>query len=168
MLSGRSFILSFPLDPLWRSVSVVEINVDINVGVCIVDAIFPTVPKWFTAPLHATSKRPSALFPDGTSRSFLPEPPVKVSSNHWHDHALLEHLFMSVFENRFLNRTPSCESHIPHHLHHQLLTQNIIFPSPPPKPLHSSLPPRPHAPHTQLPHAPTRPSPSAPHGAGIP
>ncbi|CAL1695096.1 unnamed protein product [Somion occarium] len=99
------------------------------------DAIFPTVPRWFTAPLHAQVKRPSAHFPDGTQRSLLPIPTV--STAHSHDHALLEFLFMSVFENRFLNRTPS--SVLPGYFsaifRHVLMPPVLNFPMPPLAPL---------------------------------
>ncbi|KAH8099373.1 S-adenosyl-L-methionine-dependent methyltransferase [Cristinia sonorae] len=69
------------------------------------DAVFPTLPKWFTGPLHAQAKRPAVHLPDGSQRPLFssrssPHP-------HPHDHALLEILFGNVFENRFLNRVPS-------------------------------------------------------------
>ncbi|KAI0079642.1 hypothetical protein K474DRAFT_1617498 [Panus rudis PR-1116 ss-1] len=99
------------------------------------DAIFPTVPRWFTQPLHSQTKRPSALFPDGTQRS-LATPP-SVSTRHPHDHALLEHLFVSVFSSRFLNRTPT--SLLPTYFstvfRHVLSPPTLIFPMPPLAPL---------------------------------
>lgn len=72
----------------------------------LLDAIFPVLPRWFTNPLRAQTKRPSALFPDGTIRSLLP-PPSTSDDQAVHDHALLESLFRSVFDNRFINPTPS-------------------------------------------------------------
>ncbi|TCD65656.1 hypothetical protein EIP91_002329 [Steccherinum ochraceum] len=69
------------------------------------DAMFPVLPRWFTGPLHAQFKRPSAHFPDGTQRSLLPSPTTSETLSH--DHALLEVLFNAVFENRFLNPLPT-------------------------------------------------------------
>lgn len=70
------------------------------------DARFPTLPRWFTQPLHNAVKRAShknnaELTPHVKYYEVPPDLP--------HDHALLEQLFYSVFENRFINSKPSCE-----------------------------------------------------------
>jgi len=70
------------------------------------DIRFPTLPKWFTTPLRAHAKRSEMIhLPDGSSR---PSSPVPSSSKHLeHDHALLESLYYSVFETRFVNTRPT-------------------------------------------------------------
>ncbi|KAI0785068.1 hypothetical protein C8Q75DRAFT_343810 [Abortiporus biennis] len=107
------------------------------------DAIFPVLPRWFTAPLHAQAKRPSALFPDGSSRSLLPNSAAISAEDEVapHDHALLESLFMSVFENRFINTTPSAilPGYFSAVFTHVLSPPVLSFPMPPLAPL-SPLP----------------------------
>lgn len=71
------------------------------------DAKFPTLPRWFTASLNAPLPRAQIGPDDNVEESAIARLPVP--SNLPHDHALLEHLFESVFHNRFLNPTPSCE-----------------------------------------------------------
>jgi len=68
------------------------------------DAMFPILPRWFTAPLHAQTRRPAAHFPDGSQS--LDHSPTSAEALP-HDHALLEILFNAVFENRFLNPLPT-------------------------------------------------------------
>jgi len=54
------------------------------------DIIFPVLPKWFTEPLRAND-------PSSASRS----------NSNSHEHAILEFLFNSVFESRFINMKPT-------------------------------------------------------------
>ena len=70
------------------------------------DIRFPTLPKWFTTPLRAHAKRAEMIhLPDGSSQ---PSSPIPSSSKHLeHDHALLESLYYSVFETRFVNTRPT-------------------------------------------------------------
>jgi len=70
------------------------------------DIRFPTLPKWFTAPIRAHAKRSETIhLPDGSSQ---PSSPITSSSKHLeHDHALLESLYYSVFETRFVNTRPT-------------------------------------------------------------
>lgn len=65
------------------------------------DAIFPVLPKWFTRPLHEAGRR---VFRRPGASPHWPEEELP------HDHALLESLFYSVFESRFINPEPSCKS----------------------------------------------------------
>jgi hypothetical protein len=53
------------------------------------DIIFPILPRWFTSALHQPI--PNTELPPG------------------HDYALLEALFYSVFERRFINIKPTGE-----------------------------------------------------------
>lgn len=70
------------------------------------DIRFPTLPKWFTTPLRAHAKRTEMIhLPDGSSQ---PSSPIPSGSKHLdHDHALLESLYYSVFETRFVNTRPT-------------------------------------------------------------
>lgn len=76
------------------------------------DIRFPTLPKWFTTPLRAHAKRAEMIhLPDGSSQ---PSSPIPSSSKHLaHDHALLESLYYSVFEARFVNIRPTGTSYVP-------------------------------------------------------
>ncbi|KII93159.1 hypothetical protein PLICRDRAFT_99692 [Plicaturopsis crispa FD-325 SS-3] len=68
------------------------------------DIIFPTLPRWFTAPLRVRTRRADSIYrPNG------PPPPVHNDTRNQpaHDHALLESLFNSVFESRFISRRPT-------------------------------------------------------------
>ena len=72
------------------------------------DAVFPILPKWFTQPLHMESElilKSVKLGPNSSQTSLLNSDGLN------HDHALLEFLFYAVFENRFINPTPSCKSY---------------------------------------------------------
>ncbi|KAF9486316.1 hypothetical protein BDN70DRAFT_902479 [Pholiota conissans] len=70
------------------------------------DIVFPTLPRWFTQALRARSMRPAAIrnYPDGAS---YPRPSSSTHSSPStarletppHDHALLESLFISIYEN---------------------------------------------------------------------
>lgn len=76
------------------------------------DIRFPTLPRWFTTPLRAHAKRAEMIhLPDGSSQPSSPTP--SSSKDLPHDHALLESLYYSVFEARFVNIRPTaiCPAH---------------------------------------------------------
>ncbi|KAJ4485811.1 hypothetical protein J3R30DRAFT_3442129 [Lentinula aciculospora] len=71
------------------------------------DIIFPSLPRWFTAPMRAKPRRSASVhLPEGSVRgsisSFESSPSIPN-----HDHALLESLHKSVFEHRFINTKPT-------------------------------------------------------------
>ncbi|PPQ99563.1 hypothetical protein CVT24_005351 [Panaeolus cyanescens] len=105
------------------------------------DAIFPVLPRWFTTALRARPLRSQSVhYPDGTYRGYPTLSTMPIPS---HDHALLESLFQSVFENRFINMKPS--SVLPNYLttyfRHVTLGPVFYFPMPPLPPL-QPLPPQ--------------------------
>ncbi|KAJ7619183.1 hypothetical protein DFH06DRAFT_1235568 [Mycena polygramma] len=89
------------------------------------DIIFPLLPKWFTAPLRARPRR-------STSSDTTP-----------HDHALLESLYKSVFESRFINLNPTAvlPSYFTTYFRHVTLGPVVSFFMPPLPPL-PPLPPQ--------------------------
>ncbi|OBZ79347.1 Pheromone-regulated membrane protein 10 [Grifola frondosa] len=127
------------------------------------DAIFPILPRWFTDPLHAHARGPSAHFPDGSER--LACPPPFHSDQLSHEHELLEQLYGDVFTNRFINPSPtsSLPGYFTAFFDHVLLPPVLIFPMPPLPPLpplpgstvasvaHSETPESAHEPHSLLP-----------------
>ena len=68
------------------------------------DALFPTLPRWFTDPLHAHLEQRTPILLGRERQGSLP----RVSATLPHVHALLEELFYAVFDSRFINPTPSC------------------------------------------------------------
>ncbi|KAG8219521.1 hypothetical protein J3R82DRAFT_471 [Butyriboletus roseoflavus] len=71
------------------------------------DIMFPTLPRWFTAPLRVRNKRSDSIHhPNGHRGATLP-PPLTDSRPLPHDHVLLESLYYGVFENRFINLRPT-------------------------------------------------------------
>ncbi|EKM61303.1 uncharacterized protein PHACADRAFT_84271 [Phanerochaete carnosa HHB-10118-sp] len=104
------------------------------------DAIFPTLPRWFTAPLNAPLPRAQMGPDDSVEESAIARLPVPSSLPH--DHALLEHLFCSVFHSRFLNPTPSSTlpSYFTAFFGHVLSPPVINFPMPPIAPLQLTRP----------------------------
>ncbi len=66
------------------------------------DAIFPVLPRWFTAPLHAMGSTRTDDPP--------PSPMTAIEEPLPHDHVLLETLFYSTFEKKFISTKPSCMS----------------------------------------------------------
>lgn len=72
------------------------------------DVVFPRLPRWFTSALRVRPRRATSVhLPDGTQRGY-PSPPSTPSKNAPpHDHALLESLNKSVFEQRFINLKPT-------------------------------------------------------------
>jgi len=108
----RKFTVSFARVALWKRWKKVRNDFESCYGsgrrfhVPVSDIRFPTLPKWFTTPLRAHAKRSEMIhLPDGSSQ---PSSPIPSSSKHLeHDHALLESLYYSVFETRFVNTTPT-------------------------------------------------------------
>ncbi|KIP11772.1 hypothetical protein PHLGIDRAFT_99241 [Phlebiopsis gigantea 11061_1 CR5-6] len=107
------------------------------------DAMFPVLPRWFTQPLHNAVKRGSMKnrSEPSTMMEYYSVPPTLP-----HDHALLEMLFDSVFEHRFINSRPS--SILPGYFSatftHVISPPLLYFPMPPLAPLPpcpSQLPP---------------------------
>jgi hypothetical protein len=74
-----------------------------------IDALFPVLPLWFTSPLRSRARRALSMhLPDGTHRSsYPPVPDTLFAEEQPHDHALLEYLYSSVFDHRFINTKPS-------------------------------------------------------------
>ncbi|KAK0465575.1 uncharacterized protein EV420DRAFT_1514980 [Desarmillaria tabescens] len=115
-----------------------EINRILRPGGCVEiledDLVFPYLPRWFTAPLRARPRRSTSVhFPDDTPIQDMPS----------HDHALLESLYKSVFEHRFINMKPSAllPSYFATYFRHVTLGPVISFPMPPVPPL-QPLPPQ--------------------------
>ncbi|KAF9654185.1 hypothetical protein BDM02DRAFT_3125103 [Thelephora ganbajun] len=113
------------------------------------DIRFPTLPKWFTTPLRAHAKRTDTVhLPDGSSQ---PSSPIPSSSKHVvHDHALLESLYYSVFETRFVNIRPTAicpayASAIFRHVRSVPISLKLppFAPPPPPIDVSQNLPPVP-------------------------
>ena len=72
------------------------------------DAVFPRLPRWFTTALRSRPSRAQAVFfPDGLRTQNDPQLLTTPSDTPSHDHALLESLYKSVFEHRFINLKPS-------------------------------------------------------------
>ena len=72
------------------------------------DAVFPRLPRWFTTALHSRpSRAQTVFFPDGSTTQDDPQLPTSSLDTPSHDHALLESLYKSVFEHRFINLKPS-------------------------------------------------------------
>lgn len=72
------------------------------------DIIFPVLPRWFTEPLRATSPSSSVRRSSSDSSNLvLPSPPLTPVGKAPHEHVLLEFLFNSVFESRFINLKPT-------------------------------------------------------------
>jgi len=72
------------------------------------DIIFPALPRWFTDPLRAND--PSSGSRSNSSESSSPEsssPLLTPVEKDPHEHAILEFLFNSVFESRFINMKPT-------------------------------------------------------------
>ncbi|KIY67197.1 hypothetical protein CYLTODRAFT_376545 [Cylindrobasidium torrendii FP15055 ss-10] len=98
------------------------------------DAVFPKLPRWFTSPLHSRPRRGASVhLPDGSRRGYPSQPDTPQSATPAHDHALLESLYTSVFEHRFINMKPS--SLLPNYFityfRHCTLGPVISFPMPP-------------------------------------
>ena len=74
----------------------------------VADAVFPRLPRWFTTALRSRPSRSQEVyFPDGPRTQNDPQLPTSSLETPSHDHALLESLYKSVFEHRFINLKPS-------------------------------------------------------------
>ncbi|KAF5323360.1 hypothetical protein D9611_005643 [Ephemerocybe angulata] len=101
------------------------------------DIMFPVLPRWFTSALRATH-RPSTApgsHPNGGAhfqRSHTPSSMTTIPAIPPHDHALLESLNNSVFEQRFINTKPTAV--LPAYFHtsfrHVTVSPVITFPMP--------------------------------------
>ncbi|KAJ6621207.1 S-adenosyl-L-methionine-dependent methyltransferase [Mycena sp. CBHHK59/15] len=108
------------------------------------DVIFPLLPRWFTSPLRARPRRTTSVhYPDGTHRGLYPFSDTQSSEATPHDHALLESLYKSVFESRFINLNPTAilPSYFTTYFRHVTLGPVISFFMPPLPPL-QPLPPQ--------------------------
>ncbi|TDL28128.1 S-adenosyl-L-methionine-dependent methyltransferase [Rickenella mellea] len=98
------------------------------------DITFPVLPRWYTAPLRSRERRlPSIHLPDG-ARVIPPSPPLTPPPPDLpHDHALLESLYNSVYESRFINREPTSilPSYFSTYFRQVLCSPVINFPMPP-------------------------------------
>ncbi|KAF7342811.1 UBIQUITIN-CONJUGAT-2 domain-containing protein [Mycena sanguinolenta] len=109
------------------------------IELCFLDVIFPLLPKWFTASLRARPRRPRGVrYPDGTQRGLDDNQPDTPP----HDHALLESLYKSVFEARFINFNPTAilPSYFTTYFRHVTLSPVINFSMPPIPPLQPPSP----------------------------
>ncbi|KAI0830529.1 hypothetical protein BC628DRAFT_874999 [Trametes gibbosa] len=70
------------------------------------DAIFPTLPRWYTDPLRAHARGPPTIYP-GAVQELSSYPSSFDTSQLAHEHQFLETLFHEVWANRFINPTPS-------------------------------------------------------------
>ncbi|KDQ63259.1 hypothetical protein JAAARDRAFT_29278 [Jaapia argillacea MUCL 33604] len=78
------------------------------VEMAIEDIHFPILPRWFTSPLrHRIGRTLSVHYPDGSRRPPIPSRSPSPTYAASHDHALLELLYYSIFESRFINTRPS-------------------------------------------------------------
>ncbi|CAA7265898.1 unnamed protein product [Cyclocybe aegerita] len=107
------------------------------------DIIFPSLPRWFTNALRARPLRAqSIIFPDGSQRGY-PASSQASSNIPPHEHALLESLYKSVFEHRFVNLKPSSvlPSYLTTYFRQVTLGPVVKFPMPPLPPI-QPLPPQ--------------------------
>ncbi|EGN93139.1 hypothetical protein SERLA73DRAFT_190006 [Serpula lacrymans var. lacrymans S7.3] len=111
------------------------------------DIVFPTLPRWFTAPLRVRNKRADSVhYPSSSSqRPATPPPPSPEDTKPPHDHALLESLYYAVFENRFINLRPTAilPIHFTSNFRRVISAPIMHFrmpPLPPPLPPPKSLP----------------------------
>ena len=74
----------------------------------VADVVFPRLPRWFTTALRSRPSRAQAVYlPDGSRTQDDPHLLTSSLDTPSHDHALLESLYKSVFEHRFINLKPS-------------------------------------------------------------
>jgi hypothetical protein len=71
------------------------------------DIIFPVLPRWFTEPLRANDPFRSARHSSDSFIFALPPPLLMPVEKAPHEHVILEFLFKSVFESRFINMKPT-------------------------------------------------------------
>ncbi|KAF9454137.1 hypothetical protein P691DRAFT_810855 [Macrolepiota fuliginosa MF-IS2] len=107
------------------------------------DVVFPILPRWFTQALRPKPRTSSVHLPNTLQhrdRSSTNRPPRDVFA---HDHALLESLFQSVFEHRFINTKPTAllPSYFSTYFRQVQTGPVVHFPMPPLAPL-QPLPPQ--------------------------
>ncbi|KLO15043.1 S-adenosyl-L-methionine-dependent methyltransferase [Schizopora paradoxa] len=102
------------------------------------DIRFPTLPGWYTRALRARErKKPSIQFPEESLRMTDPiplsPPETPPPEETYHDHALLESLYQSVYETRFINLAPTAilPSYFSTYFRQVLCSPVINFPMPP-------------------------------------
>ncbi|KAL0569499.1 hypothetical protein V5O48_012467 [Marasmius crinis-equi] len=108
------------------------------------DILFPSLPRWFTASLRVRPRRATSVhLPGGSIRGGNPYSDSQDYPSPSHDHALLESLYTSVFEHRFINTKPSAllPSYFSTYFRHITLGPIINFLMPPLTPL-QPLPPQ--------------------------
>ncbi|KIK70686.1 hypothetical protein GYMLUDRAFT_210055 [Collybiopsis luxurians FD-317 M1] len=109
------------------------------------DVLFPILPRSFTAPMRAKPHRTTSVhLPEGSvAQTNIPSMPDASIFTPTHDHALLESLYKSVFEHRFVNMKPSAvlPSYFTAYFRHVTLGPILSFPMPPLPPLRP-LPPQ--------------------------
>ena len=71
------------------------------------DIIFPVLPRWFTEPLRANDPFSSARESGDSFSLALQSSPLTPVEKAPHEHVILEFLFKSVFESRFINLKPT-------------------------------------------------------------
>ncbi|KAF8640972.1 hypothetical protein AX17_000618 [Amanita inopinata Kibby_2008] len=99
------------------------------------DVVFPVLPRWFTAALRTRAHRESSVhLPRGTSRPVSNTPSRGALP---HDHALLESLLCSVYEERFINIKPTAvlPGYFTSYFSQTTIGPVIHFPMPPLAPL---------------------------------
>jgi hypothetical protein len=71
------------------------------------DIIFPKLPRWFTSPFRQKARRPVPDLSNENPRDVETPSSKNSRCTPAHDHALLESLYNSVFEHRFINLRPT-------------------------------------------------------------
>ncbi|KXN88799.1 Demethylmenaquinone methyltransferase [Leucoagaricus sp. SymC.cos] len=106
------------------------------------DVVFPILPKWFTQALRPKPKTSSIHLPNGLQGSSS-SPDQSQRNSPPHDHALLESLYHSVFEHRFINTKPTAvlPSYFTTYFRQVTMGPVVHFPMPPLAPL-QPLPPQ--------------------------
>ncbi|KAI5835965.1 hypothetical protein K523DRAFT_343927 [Schizophyllum commune Tattone D] len=111
------------------------------------DIIFPHLPHWFTSPLRVRPRRTTSVhYPDGSEGGAYParsDTPARAPL----EHALLESLYQSVYEHRFINMTPTAVLPSYFDTYFRRITKGPVLkfpmppiPLPPPPPPDSSAP----------------------------
>ena len=107
-----------------------------SLPISLADIQFPSLPRWYTNALRARDVKQSSRKSSTASRRSLPiSPPPTPPPNgdDPHDHMLLESLFNSLFETRFINREPTkiLPSYFATYFRHVSCSPAINFPNPP-------------------------------------
>lgn len=71
------------------------------------DAKFPVLPRWFTDPIHdhLWHRQKAVGLTEGSKMKYIASREISRAAPH--AYSLLEELYHSVFDSRFINRTPS-------------------------------------------------------------